>query len=158
VQPRAVRPLADRFWPKVARRGSDECWPWLASTNGVGYGQIARGRAGTGMIGAHRVAYELLVGPIPAGLHLDHLCRNTLCVNPAHLEAVSARTNIRRGVAPSIARSRADACPHGHPFTPENTHITPRGYRQCRECGRLRQGGLPEREHAYVAKPRRVTK
>lgn len=83
----------ERFWSKVVRDDDGlKCWPWLASTV-HGYGQINRdGRPRM----AHRVAYELLVGPIPEGLDLDHLCRTHCCVNPAHLEPVTRGENVRR--------------------------------------------------------------
>ena len=85
--------IAASFWPKVDRRADDECWPWLATVNRKGYGQVSRDGA---IRPAHRVAYELLVGPIPEEMTLDHLCRNTGCVNPTHLEPVSAAENTRR--------------------------------------------------------------
>src|SRR5438132_7769766 len=131
-------PLAERFWDKVDRRGPDECWLWLASDNGAGYGQIARG-SGTGMALAHRVSYEFLVGPIPEGMTLDHLCRTPRCVNPAHLDPVPLRENILRGVSPAAQAARKTHCKHGHPFDSKNTYIDPDGIRRCRECARLRQ-------------------
>lgn len=89
--------VAERFWPRVDRRGETECWMWRGCVNPVtGYGQWANGYS---IIGAHRVAYELMVGPIPSGLEIDHLCRVRACVNPAHLEAVTHRENILRGHA-----------------------------------------------------------
>lgn len=97
----ARQPLADRFWPKVNKEGplwnGTRCWIWTASINpDTGYGQIY---AGHGPRGAHCVAYELLVGLIPAGLELDHLCRVRECVNPNHLEAVPHAINSQRGMA-----------------------------------------------------------
>jgi hypothetical protein len=92
----------DRFWSKVDDSGSRGCWEWLAAKERTGYGTffcrhvIGRGTAIPER--AHRVAYELLVGPIQAGLTLDHLCRNRGCVNPAHLEPVTRGENVRRGV------------------------------------------------------------
>lgn len=83
---------ATNFWKKVDRRGPDECWPWLAGQC-IGYGRfVDRGVT----VWAHRFSYELCVGPIPEGLVIDHLCCNTRCVNPAHLEPVTSRENTLR--------------------------------------------------------------
>jgi hypothetical protein len=128
-------PLEERFWPKVDRRGPNECWPWLACVLGTGYGQISAGSREEGMLLAHRVAYTLLVGPIPDGLELDHLCRNRGCVNPAHLEPVTRQENVLRGIGISADNARKTHCKHGHEFTSENTEIY-RGTRHCRVCRR----------------------
>ena len=85
---------------------------------------------------AHRVVYEILVGPIPVGLELDHLCRNRACVNPDHLEPVTTRTNLLRGYSPWACRARQTHCKRGHEFTPENTYGTGDGRRYCRTCRR----------------------
>lgn len=82
-----------RFWTKVHLPSDDGCWVWTASQNGTGYGALTI--AGARKL-AHRLAYAHLVGPIPDGLDLDHLCRNRMCVNPAHLEPVTRRENLRR--------------------------------------------------------------
>ena len=122
---------AERFWAKVDRSG--ECWLWTAATAN-GYGRFRwRGRASF----AHRVVYELEVGPIPEGLQIDHLCRTRNCVNPSHLELVTQAENIRRG-APY---KRKTHCHRGHPFNDENTaRLTGRGRveRRCRACSRAR--------------------
>ncbi len=88
--------LDDRFWSKVDRSaGADACWPWLAHADG-GYGRFMyEGRPHP----AHRIAYQLAVGPIPLDLEIDHLCYVTRCVNPAHLEAVTRQENLRRSNA-----------------------------------------------------------
>lgn len=96
------RSLADRFWEKVEK--TETCWNWTASLNGNGYGQFALETWPLVLRGAHRIAYLLVVGPIPEGLDLDHLCRNRRCVNPAHLEPVTRQVNLRRG---TNARRRA---------------------------------------------------
>lgn len=117
-----------RFVDKVLVDESG-CWLWTGSVDGPGYGKIS---ADGVLIGAHRVAYQLFVGPIPAGLHLDHLCRVRACVNPAHLEPVTHRENTRRG-GPYNARAQQTHCKRGHPFDEDNTYLWRRS-RHCRAC------------------------
>jgi hypothetical protein len=108
------------------------CWYWTGARDWKGYGV-------THWFGqqlmAHRVVYEFLVGPIPEGLHVDHLCSVPRCVNPDHLEPVTAQENNRRSMSRSAVNARKTACHRGHDFTPENTYVNPRGQRQCRACG-----------------------
>ena len=127
-----------RFWSKVNRRGPDDCWNWIArhTANG-GYGTIQIGGRAGSFVRAHRYAYELLAGPIPAGLQIDHLCRNRLCVNPAHLEPVTQQENIARGDAGAHYGSRTH-CKWGHPFDETNTGYRKNGGRYCRACARRR--------------------
>ncbi len=120
----------ERFWAKVDVTAADLCWHWTAGLQSAGYGRFsADGRD----IGAHRFAYELLVGPIPEGLHIDHLCRVRHCVNPEHLEPVTQRENILRGECPAALNARMTECPRGHPFDEANTYLTG-GQRTCRTC------------------------
>ena len=122
-----------RFWSKVDKSG--DCWLWLGARNHNGYGRhMFRGHR----IMAHRVAYMLSVGEIPAGLQLDHLCRTRRCVNPSHLEPVTQTENIMRGVSPTAINAKRESCTHGHEFTADNTYVTPDGRRQCRTCIRRR--------------------
>lgn len=128
-----AKPLAERFWAKVEK--TDWCWHWTAGVDKDGYGRIwvsqkARTRR------AHRIAYEMLVGPIPSGLTLDHLCRNPACVNPDHLEPVTNRENILRGNTLQRANALKRECDSGHPFDEANTYVRPNGARTCRICRR----------------------
>lgn len=125
-----TRTVDIRFWEKVDKRGPDECWLWTAARGPGGYGFFTRGRGHSPLV--HRFAYELLVGPIPEGLTIDHLCRTKLCVNPAHLEPVSNAENVRR------ANRGKSHCKYGHPFDDENTLIY-LGNRVCRTCTRRRR-------------------
>lgn len=122
----------DRFWAKVDKSG--ECWEWTASRAGGGYGSFTVNGRGQP---AHKFAYELLAGPVPAGLVLDHLCRNRICVRPDHLEPVTERENILRGESEPAKNARKTHCHKGHKFTPETTYIyAASGFRMCRLCRR----------------------
>jgi hypothetical protein len=108
------------------------CWLWDGKPTAEGYGALVE----DGWFHmAHRRVWERLVGPIPEGATLDHLCRVRLCVNPEHLEPVSHRTNVLRGVGPTAANAAKTHCKYGHPLSGDNLRITA-GRRVCRECER----------------------
>ncbi len=136
---------SDRFWSKVMVRSSEECWPWTASTNGKGYGQYSIGSRTSGtyrMVAAYRYAYEQTCCPIPEGMHLDHLCRNRLCCNPAHLEPVTPAENNKRAAA---VRTE---CKRGHPLIASNLLKGKNDTRECRQC---RLDRKKEYRHAHRA-------
>ncbi len=120
-----VPPLGP-FWNYVSQYG--ECWNWQAAKTGKGYGVYKHQLA-------HRVVYEMEIGPIPENLVIDHLCHNTSCVRPSHLEPVSSVENIKRGYA--LRKS----CPNGHPY-PESAavrkHKDRAPHRYCAVCNRER--------------------
>ena len=132
------------FWSKVDKRSDDECWEWLGpranpkSGAPSGYGRIYIRRK---INQAHRVSYELVNGPIPEGLVLDHLCRNPCCVNPAHLEPVSQQENVLRGEGRTARNAAKTHCVNGHPLVGDNLIARTRKFRNytgvernCRQC------------------------
>lgn len=125
------------FVERVSVDISTGCWNWTGTMWNNGYARICRPRTIPHTRG-HRYAYAVSVGPIPPGLVLDHLCRNTRCVNPDHLEAVTDRENVLRGVGISAMRAKQTHCKRGHEFTPENTGRQGNGRRKryCKECCR----------------------
>jgi hypothetical protein len=135
--------LAERLTPDryaVEDRGfTSPCWIWLGAKDQFGYGVISVRRGTPSVsyhIGIHRVSYEIHVGPIPPTFHVHHECRQTPCLNPAHLQLLSRAEHAR------ITRGTKTHCLRGHEFTPENTHVAKDGRRRCRACDAARR-----REH-----------
>lgn len=129
---RKKRTPMDRFWDHV--EVTDSCWLWRgAGVRGVrGYGLFSNGER---LMPAHRWIYEQLVGPIPEGLSLDHLCRVRSCVRPEHLEPVTTRENVLRGVGISALNAKKTHCLRGHPYDGDNLYVDLRhGKRHCRSC------------------------
>lgn len=133
---------------KEDRGHSSPCWIWQRYTNHGGYGRGAV--PGFGIVRIHRASYELHIGSIPEGLHLDHLCRVPACCNPDHLEPVTPQENWRRAkpnrppLAPDapIRRwmfTRKTHCAKGHEFTPESSYVDPKGKRGCLICKKARR-------------------
>lgn len=137
--------MSDRFWSKVDRQGDDPdaCWLWRGCTQAPGYGRF---RVEPATVYAHRYAYEQMVGPIPDGMVLDHLCRVPACVNPLHLEPVTQAENVRRGSKNGM-QSRTH-CANGHPFDAANTIADGRSGRVCRACKNDRSRAHKARKRA----------
>ena len=150
----------ERFWSCVER--TETCWIWTAAKTGSGYGNFAP-RNGQ-WVPAHIFAYELEHGAISRGdgvrLVLDHLCRRRDCVRPSHLELVTNRENILRGVGFAANYASATHCVNGHEFTPENTayRARPEGGRLCVECRRIRNLSVTERRRRGELPPSRPRK
>lgn len=121
-----------RFWEKVSGNDVAECWIWTGGRGTTGYGNFIT--AWPKRTVAHRWAYQQLITDVPAGLDLDHLCRNRACVNPWHLDPVTRKVNLNRGVHANAVKDR---CPQGHTYSPENTRMHS-GRRECRACERRR--------------------
>lgn len=123
----------ERFLARVIVQ-DDGCWRWTGFIMPNGYGTFfAESKRMRGKMLAHRWIYEQKVGAIASRMVLDHLCRNTMCVNPEHLEAVTNRENTMRGLV-----GQKTHCKRGHAFDEENTMVETDGRRRCRECKRLR--------------------
>lgn len=143
---RRPKPLtsAERFWTRYTVTPSG-CWEW-STLRTDGYGQVTiDGRKWL----AHRYAYTTAVGPIGAGLQIDHLCKNPPCMNPAHLEVVTPHENNMRSDSLAAQRARMTHCPRGHAFTPENIYARPdrKQSRMCRTCCQIRES---KRERRYA--------
>lgn len=122
--------IAERLRQNTVKAPGSGCWLWAGAIRSKeGYGKITVNKIQTQ---AHRAAYEMAYGPIPDGMVIDHLCRNKMCVNPEHLEAVTSGENSRRFM---LSRT---TCKHGHHWSFENTRYDKRGRRCCRVCERAR--------------------
>lgn len=151
------RPLEERFWEKVNKDGPvphadanlGPRWVWTAGKTSDGYGQFRHDRETVKT--AHITAYELLVGPVPDGKQLDHRCRVRRCVRPDHLEPVTQRMNIMRGMGLARFNAGVTHCPKGHPYKGRNLYVNPNtGARNCRTC-------LDESRRRYLERKRKRT-
>jgi hypothetical protein len=141
--PTNARPVIERFFEKV--EVTADCWQWQgAIQSSTGYGSFAPRRRSTG---AHRAAWMLAFGPIPAGLFVCHCCDNRSCVNPDHLFLGTAKDNMHDMIAKGRQRWLARPCPEfcsvGHRLTPDNIYLSSIGARICRICRR-------EKKRAYT--------
>lgn len=125
-----------RFWSHVDKTGPvssiGRCWLWTGAVAGWGYAQIGF-RNPDRRVMVHRYSFELHGGLLLDGMHIDHLCRVKLCVNPAHLEQVTPRENVIRSGGLAAQQLQRLACPQGHPYFGDNLMVD-RGRRRCRTC------------------------
>lgn len=129
-------PIADRFF-KFVDKSQDGCWNWKGGLYHHGYGAFSD--ANRKPVRAHRFSYELHKGKIPKGLTIDHLCKNTSCVNPEHLEAVTIKVNVLRSDSFVAINARKTECKRGHDImNPENYYRTKLGGRACKICSKTK--------------------
>lgn len=144
--------LSESFWNKVSPCPMTGCWLWTASLKPDGYGRSYEYGGHLQRL-AHRTAYERLVGPIPADLQVDHLCRVRSCCNPAHLELVTTRENTMRGISFSAVNAAKTSCVNGHPLVGKNLYVRRDGTRKCYACAMAcsRAAKAKSRAHAQGA-------
>lgn len=144
--PKPRNTIDQALWANVEPTGF--CWNWRKPLDKDGYGTA---HFGNKRYRAHRLSYETLVGPIPEGLVIDHLCRNKACVNPDHLEPVTNKENLLRGFTETRYHSTKTHCKNGHEYNEENTQFG-NSQRYCRPCARDKQKRLNnDRRRAYRA-------
>jgi hypothetical protein len=136
--PKKPTPPEERLWDRVTKH-PEGCWEWTGPLT-QGYGVIGAGGRHAGLIRTHRLSYELLVGPIPEGLQIDHLCKNRKCCNPEHLEPVTGAENVRR------AFENHTLCPRGHELPPKASPGVRRV--QCKTCKSIYDKARHERKLA----------
>ena len=156
-------PTKVRLTDKYEVGDESACWPWKGFYNHKGYGRF---QVNGHTISAHRAVYESLIGPVPEGLTLDHLCRNRACVNPQHLEPVTNKVNVLRGTGLCATNAKKMNCPRGHPYSGNNLIIkTYHGNsktkrvgveRMCRECKSIRNRSTPSSKSNAARTARRA--
>jgi hypothetical protein len=129
------RPIRERLEEYIIPEPNSGCWLWLGTRSSNSYGMFwLNGRYEM----AHRVVYEEFRAKISDGLTLDHLCRNTFCVNPNHLEPVTYRTNTLRGISLVAQNAKKTICKRGHHLSGNNLYLRSNGGRACKKCNLLR--------------------
>jgi hypothetical protein len=141
---RLTSTMFERFHQGYIITGS-ECWEWTKTFDGKGYGVIYDDSRPRRPMRAHRYGYTLATGDLAVGMDIDHICRNKKCVNPEHLEAVTHKENVLRGLAPNILAHHQNVCKRGHEMNDQNTYYRRNGTRQCRVCHRLEMRGYEAR-------------
>lgn len=122
----------------------NDCLLFTGYIRNDGYGMI---RLGKKCVFVHRFVYACVRGVIKNGLMIDHLCRNRSCVNPQHLELVTNKENILRGVGPTAINSRKTTCKRGHGLIGDNVVITSEGNRRCKVCRNKQSNNYYRKKH-----------
>jgi hypothetical protein len=125
-----IRVRLERYFERT-----DGCWEWTGYKNSVGYGMIGSGGNKSRPLMAHRVAYEIYVGPVPAGMELHHVCQNKGCVNPEHLTPITRAEHSLQPGHVQYEREAKTHCPQGHPWA--EYRVEWKGGRRCSECSRI---------------------
>lgn len=129
--------VEQRFYERYIPEPNSGCWIWTAGVTCKqtqhSYGTFTIDHLDKKIL-AHRLSYFLNIGPIPEGTEIDHKCRVTLCVNPKHLEAVTHKENVLRGIGKAAFNARMTDCKNGHALTGNNLYISPKGKRRCKRC------------------------
>lgn len=146
--------LPRRAWKKITPCPMSGCWLWIGKWQHQGYGIACLPNRASQV--AHRWVYRMLVGEVPAGLDLDHLCRVRCCVNPAHIEPVSHRENILRGDTFGARNVTLTHCPSGHEYAGDNLLLCADGARKCRACHRERELARHHRNATAINERRRA--
>lgn len=137
---------------------TDDCWLYARYINPDGYGVVCHKLGNRYVLTKiHRATYITVKGEIPEGLELDHLCRVRACINPEHLEAVTHRENVIRGISPHAFNARKTHCKNGHEFTEDNLCWSIPGTRHCRTCQNKRNSDYQKRVYASKS-PQPVTR
>lgn len=139
------------------RTDPNSCWLWLGGKTRDGYGvlKLYKDSKWYATARAHRVLYEAMIGRIPDGLVIDHLCRNRACCNPGHMEIVTIATNVMRGTSPAAIAAQKDHCARGHKYTKVTTlwatairaNKKPKRFRMCRICKRDNERRYRDRDN-----------
>ena len=146
----------ERFISKIKRDSASGCWIWTGSFDRKGYGKFWVSTAYANAI-AHRLCYRLCSDVDIEGKHLHHICENPKCVNPYHLEPLTAKAHIHKTPQSiSYQCSIRTNCPYGHPYDEENTYWSPRGKRQCLACRKARDRKETDDRRASIGKPPKV--
>lgn len=125
--------IAERFWRRVLILETG-CWEWTGAKDKDGYGAFSVTHAAR--VRAHRWAYETYVEHMHPWLQSDHICKNKSCVNPLHIEPVTARENVLRSNGPAAINAKKTHCYKGHNLSGDNLILRDGRGRQCRTCER----------------------